>query len=68
MTGRKNPETNEGERDREYWLHQKRGYGEKVVGEEAGSLDEKGVPAEGAKERMQWKKGHELGDLPEKGT
>ncbi len=67
MTGRKNPDMTEGERDREYWLQQKRGYGEKVVGDEAEFLDEAGVPAEVAKERMQWKKNHELGDLPEKG-
>lgn len=67
MSGRKNPEPTEAEREREYWLQQKRGHGQKVVGDEAESLDAMGQPAEVAKEREQWKKSHEMGDMPEKG-
>lgn len=44
----------ENERDREYRLAQKRGYGESVVGERGESLEKKGDVAEVEREREEW--------------
>ena len=57
MPGRKKPEPTESEREREYRLAQKRGYGETVVGERGASLEDKGSVAEVEREREEWSKG-----------
>ena len=54
MPGRKQPKEREEDRDREYRLTQKRGYGEHVVGEEAGELTDNGGAARVAREREKW--------------
>lgn len=55
MSGRKNPDMAEAEKEREYWLEQKRGYGDKVVGEGGEFLDDVGAKAEVARERDEWR-------------
>lgn len=54
MPGRKNPKMTESEREREYHLAQKRGYGDTVVGERGASLDDKGETAEIERRREKW--------------
>ncbi len=54
MPGRKNPGTSEEERDREYRMAQKRGYGESVAGERGESLSEAGDVGKVAREREKW--------------
>lgn len=62
MPGRKKPDVTESEREREYWLEQKRGYGEKVVGEGGEFLDELGPKAEVARKRDAWHEAREKND------
>lgn len=54
MPGRKNPKEREEDRDREYRLTQKRGYGEHVVGDEAEDLADSGPAAQVEREREKW--------------
>ena len=54
MPGRKQPEPTEEERTRDYRRMQKRGFGDKVFGEEAAWLDEQGAAGEVARERERW--------------
>ena len=58
MTGRKKPEMSEAEKEHEYVLAQKRGYGEVVSGEGGESLDEQGAVAEVTQRREAWAKEH----------
>lgn len=57
MPGRKNPNMTESERDREYRLAQKRGYGESVVGDRGERIEGKGAVGEVEQERDEWSKG-----------
>jgi hypothetical protein len=59
MGGRKKPETTEQERDHDYVMTQKRGYGEEVVGDEAKDLPDTGNAAKVARERETWKEDRE---------
>lgn len=59
MTGRKNPDLTEEEKEREYRLSQKRGSGERIVGEGGESLEHQGPAAEVAHERARWEKERE---------
>ncbi|HET6405363.1 MAG TPA: hypothetical protein VFH78_12015 [Candidatus Thermoplasmatota archaeon] len=54
MPGRKNPEPTEQEREREYMLAQKRGYGESVVGDEGKELEGKGAVGKVEQRREKW--------------
>lgn len=59
MPGRKKPEMTENEREHEYVMMQKRGYGEEIVGSEAKELADKGAAAKVAREREAWAQEHE---------
>ncbi len=58
MTGRKKPDMSEAEKEHEYVMAQKRGYGETIVGEGGEDLAHQGAAAEVAHERMRWQKEH----------
>ena len=58
MTGRKKPEMSEAEKEHEYVMAQKRGYGEVVSGEGGEFLDEQGAVGEVAQRREAWSQEH----------
>jgi hypothetical protein len=61
MTGRKKPEVTESEKEHEYVMAQKRGYGERVAGEGGEFLDEMGPVAEVAQRREAWHRERDKG-------
>ena len=56
--GRKQPEFTDNERRSEYRRQEKRGFGEKVAGDLAEDLDEKGGAGDVRREREEWRKKH----------
>lgn len=59
MPGRKNPRTTESEREREFRLQMKRGYGDTIVGERGASLEGKGDVGRVEREREKWAEEHQ---------
>lgn len=58
MTGRKNPKMTENERDHAYRTWERRSYGERVVGDEAEGIADKGAVGEVRAQRRAWAREH----------
>lgn len=59
MTGRKNIDMTEDEKEHEYVLHQKRSKGDMVVGDEAKGMNDMGAVGEVAERRREWQRENE---------